>query len=312
LLVFAVVVTFFAYLFLACSIIAYINSKNTIAKVEIGTDAKIAIEEETKARTENKTEAKTETGTEAETEERDLLPDKVDAQPVINSWVNSSSGTKAVMVYDLDRDEVIGEYNSKKYFNIASLYKLFVVLEGYQKIERGEWEADEAAGYTGHSIIECLDLSIRESDSTCAETLWAIIGYATLDDIIKEEFGIAGTTVSSITSNASDIMKVVKLVYEHKDIKDEALIARMKDSFLNQPATTYDWREGIPSGFSDKTKIYNKTGWDYNTDEEHWNVHHDAAIVETEAGRHYIIVLMTSQISLTEIRELGAELEEIL
>ena len=234
------------------------------------------------------------------------LPEKIDVQPTIDSWVNSTYGRKAVIIYDLDRDEIIGQYDSNEYFGIASLYKLFIVYEGYRRIARGEWNANEIAGYTEHTILECLDLSVRESDSICAETIWAMIGRQTLDEIVNDDFEITDTTASSIASTPSDIMKIMKIFYKHKDVNDETLLARMKDSFLNQPVTTYDWRQGLPSGFSANTKVYN------NEDEKYWNCHHDASIIVTESGRHFIAVLMTSQVSLSEIKSFGSMLEDAL
>ena len=36
-----------------------------------------------------------------------------------------------------------------------------------------------------------------------------------------------------------------RVVVADEDIVDENLIAVMKDSFLNQPITTYNWRQGL-------------------------------------------------------------------
>lgn len=242
-------------------------------------------------------------------EERKLLPGEVNVQSTIDSWANSSGGAKAAIVYDLDRDEVIGQYNPDQYFNMASLYKLFVIYEGYQRITNGEWKADDAAGSTGHTILECLDLSVRESNSACAETLWNKIGRNELTNIMRDKYDILRTVVSSIASTPSDITKILKLIYEHKNIKDETLLARMKDSFLNQPATEYDWRQGLPAGFSNETKVYNKSGWNYDPDQKQWTCYNDAAIIETKSGRHFIVVLMTSGLSFTKNSELGSVLE---
>ena len=91
---------------------------------------------------------------------------------------------------------------------------------------------------------------------------------------------------------------------------DGGLIAQIKDSFLNQPATTYNWRQGLPSGFS-KANVYNKVGWAYNADGGYWNIYHDAAIVEfPESNRHFIVVVMTNQVPFEAIRTLGTKIEE--
>ena len=218
-------------------------------------------------------------------------------------------GNKSVLIYDLKRDEVVGSYNTKESYNTASLYKLFVVYEGYRRVQSGEWKTDDQAGATGYTIAKCLDLAIRESHSPCAETLLGYIGYEELDRIMQMEFGITDSDISHLVSNPEDIMKMMKIFYEHKDITDEGLVAQMKDSFLNQPTTTYNWRQGLPSGFK-KANVYNKVGWDYNPDGGYWNVYHDAAIVEfPESDRHLIVVVMTNRVPYQKISQLGSMIE---
>lgn len=242
-------------------------------------------------------------------EEEVVLPERVDFQPVVDEWVAGVGGNKSVLIYDLERDEMVGEYNTKEDYGTASLYKLFVVYEGYRRLQSGEWQPDDPAGSTGYTILKCLDLAIRESYSPCAETLWAKIGQDNLDVIIENDFGILNSDISKLVSNPEDIMKIMQIFYEHKEITDANLIATMKDSFLNQPATTYNWRQGLPSGFT-KANVYNKVGWDYNPTGNYWNIYHDAAIVEfPEKNRHFIVVVMTNQVPYQKIRELGTLIE---
>lgn len=240
------------------------------------------------------------------------LPDKIDLQPVVDNWANKTGGNRSVLIYDLDRDEYAAKYNEDEDYNTASLYKLFVVYEGYRRLENGIWQANERVNYLGQTVLECLDLAIRESNSTCAEPLWAKIGHAELDNIIKTDFDISNSKISSLVSNPKDILAIMKIFYEHKDLKNEDYIAKMKDSFLNQPITAYNWRQGLPSGFSDKTKVYNKVGWAYNAAKGYWDIYHDAAIIETESGRHFIVVVMTNRVSYTTIKNLGTEIEKAL
>ncbi len=244
--------------------------------------------------------------------EASRLPTKANIQPTIDEWVNGTSGDKSVMVYDLERNEIAAHYDSMRNFNTASLYKLFVVYEGYRRLETGEWNADDTAGSTGHTILECLDLAIRESYSPCAETLWAMIGHSELDSIISNDFKIVNSYISGLFSNANDITEMMKLFYHHPDFNTSTLVERMKDSFLNQPVTTYDWRRGLPAGFSSATKVYNKVGWDWDADGGFWNLFHDAAIIETASGRHFIVVEMTHAVPLVKIKQLGSMLENVL
>lgn len=234
----------------------------------------------------------------------------VDFQAVVEDWASSVGGSKSIMIYDLDKNELVGEYNSEEDYNTASLYKLFVVYEGYRRVESGVWPKDEYLAATGQTILECLDLAIRESDSTCAEALWGIIGHEELDRIIRDDYKITSSDISSLISNPRDILKMMQLFYQHADVTDPTLIERMQDSFLNQPVTIYDWRQGLPSGFS-VAKVYNKVGWDYNLDGNYWNLYHDAAIVEfPEADRHFAVVAMTNFISPHQIKRLGTMIEE--
>lgn len=243
-------------------------------------------------------------------EEEPVLPEKIDFQIVVNEWANSTTGNRSVLIYDLDRDELVGEYNPDERYNTASLYKLFVVYDGYRKVQSGEWAADDTVGRTGRSIIECLDLAIRESNSECAEPLWAMIGRENLDATISNDFGIVNSNISSLLSNPNDILSMMRIFYEHEEIFDDSLVEQMKDSFLNQPKTTYNWRQGLPSGFS-VANVYNKVGWDYNPNGNYWNIYHDTAIVEfPEQDRHFIVVVMTNRVPYQKIAELGQRIEE--
>lgn len=248
---------------------------------------------------------------EPEPEPEPVLPDAINFQSVVDNFINSTSGNRSVIVYDLERNELAGEYNTTEDYNTASLYKLFVVYEGYRRIQSGEWDANSTIGYQGKSILECLDLAIRESYSPCAEPLWALIGHDELDNIIATDYRIVNSDISTLTSNPNDILSIMKLFYNHPDFSREDLVARMKDSFLNQPITTYNWRQGLPSGFS-RANVYNKVGWDYNPNGNYWNIYHDAAIVEfPEQDRHFIVVVMTNRVPYQKITEFGTNFENL-
>lgn len=285
-----------AFVTLACSLFVVVVDSNYQASEQITT---VDITEESAYENSAVTEVETE-------KEPEIA--SINFQPVIDQWVASVGGNKSVIIYDLDKNEIAGSYNPAENYNTASLYKLFVVYEGYRRINTQEWNKDALVGSTGYSILECLDLAIRESYSPCAEALWTMIGHDSLDEIIENDFNITNSDISRLVSNPEDILKIMKIFYEHNDIQDEHIVSLMKDSFLNQPVTTYNWRRGLPSGF-EKANVYNKVGWDWNG--EYWNVYHDAAVVEfPEENRHFIIVVMTSQISFNDIARLGSMIEE--
>ena len=232
-------------------------------------------------------------------------------QSAVENWVGSVDGEKGVVIYDLDNDKLVGSYHGNEKFATASIYKLFVVYEGYKRVQSGEWKADDIAGSTGHTVLECLDLAVRESNSACAETLWGMIGRDNLDSIAQNNFKIKSAKVSDLEATPMEIMQMMKIFYKHKEIKDSDLIARMQDSFLIQPITEYNWRQGLPSGFSDDVKVYNKVGWDWNG--KAWNIYNDAAIVDfTKQNRHLIVVVMTSGVTYQQIRTLATEIEKVV
>lgn len=243
-------------------------------------------------------------------EEPEIL--MVDFQSVIDDWTKTVGGNKSVLVYDLDLQKIVGAYNTNENYNTASLYKLFPVYEGYKRVNSGEWDGGAKAGYTGKTIFKCLDLAIRESDSTCAETIWGMIGNKTLQNIIVNEWGITNSDISSLISNANDIMLMMKRFYEHPDFDDPKLVEAMWDSFLNQPETTYDWRQGLPSGFT-RAEVYDKVGWAYNVNGKYWNIYHDAAILkfplDDGTTRNFVVVVMSNKVDYKNIRKLGTMLE---
>lgn len=243
-------------------------------------------------------------------------PELINLQPVVDEWISSVGGQKGVYVYDLDRREVVGEYDADEQFKTASLYKLFVVYEGYRRVEKGEFSPSERVGWEGKDMMECLDLAVRISYSPCAEPIWAMIGHAELDEIIASDYQIEGADISGLSASPRAVGKMMERFYDHPDFNNEENVARMWDSFLNQPITDgYDWRQGLPKGFSESVNVYNKVGWQWTEEDDgsngHWVVYDDAAIVEfPELARHFVVVVMTSNVRYQSIRQLGSTIEE--
>jgi len=225
-------------------------------------------------------------------------PVVIDLQPTVNSWLRDFSGEAGVLIYDLDNEKVVAEHSADQRFPTASLYKLFVVYEGYRRVVRGEWSLKEYG--------RCLDLAIRESNSECAEKMRAKIGRDRLDQIIEQDYKITDSDISALVATPRDIAKMLKLYYEGSEFTEE-IKEKIKDSMLNQPVTTYDWRRGLPAGFSEQAKVYDKVGWEAT--EGYWKLYHDAAIIEIN-GRHYLVVVMTKNAkSHKEVAKLGEMLE---
>ena len=144
----------------------------------------------------------------------------VDLQPTVDEWAASTGGTRSVLIYDLDAEQIAASYNPNQQYSTASLYKLFVVYEGYRRLENGSWNANDIVA-NGKTRLKCLDLAIRESNSPCAETLWYQIGRAELDEIIKKDFDIQNSDITRLSSNANDILKMLQIYYAHSEISAE-------------------------------------------------------------------------------------------
>lgn len=241
------------------------------------------------------------------------LPSVINFQPVIESWASRVSGMKSVMIYDLDLDMAVGSLNADQNYDTASIYKLFVAYEGYRRIEKGIWRAEEMV--TGRTREKCLDLMLRESDSICAERFFTEIGRTNFDKIVMNDFGIKNSQISKLSSNAKDVVELMKLFYKHADFSD-VTVAKIQDAMLNQSCAKSemcvggccDWRQGLPRGFSKRARVYNKVGWSYNG--ETWDTYHDAAIVQfPEKQRSFAVVVMTKHVASSQIAALGRAIE---
>lgn len=235
------------------------------------------------------------------TPEIPVIPSFINLQPTIDHWLSTlpSNAEVGLMIYDLDNEQIAAEYHSNKIFNAASIYKLFFVYDGYRQIASGAEDADRyfVTAYDDfHSgaltLGDCLDLMIRESYNTCADPMRSDSARFARAEALAAELELKNTSSAGLYSSAADLTELLKLYYQHPDLSEE-LWTKIQDSMLNQPKTTYEWRQGLPSGFNNpNVKVYDKVGWNWTGD--YWDPYDDAAIVEfTEQNRHYIVVVMT-------------------
>lgn len=253
---------------------------------------------------------------EPEPEPKPQKPTLIDFQPIIDQWLTSFKSTKAdagVYIYDVDNDTAVGEYTPDESFWTASLYKLFVVYEGYRRLENGTENPNTKVA--GHTYAECLDLAIRQSHSACAEALHLRIGTDNLYNIIQNDYGLVHSSATGLYSTPREMVAMLQIYYEHKDLSESAW-ATIQDSMLNQPPTNNgmcrgacDWRQGFPSGFA-QAKVYNKVGWQGNGDGT-WKIYDDVAIVEL-AGHTYFVAIMSNWVYPAEIAKLGSAMESLI
>ena len=246
--------------------------------------------------------------------------DFINLQPTVDSWVPSTNRQLGLMIYELDHDRVAASYQPDRIFDIASIYKLFYVYDGYRQIAAGnEFLNDHFTTTTDYragryTLGECLDLAIRESYNGCADPLRSDATRSRRVQKLIDDLNLQHTSNLGLESSASDLTELLKLYYYHEDLP-KSLWRRIADSMLNQPPTevaadtVYDWRQGLPSGFSDQANVYDKVGWNWTG--KAWSTYADAAIVEFPAqNRHYTVVILTQDFpNYTPITKLGSLIE---
>lgn len=247
-------------------------------------------------------------------------PAFIDLQPVLDQWVATLTGSEqaGVMIFDITNERVAASYNSEQVFNVASIYKLLFAYDGYQQIALGLDNPDSIFARTSDkgnlTLSQCLDLTIRESYNGCADRLASNPNRAKRVRELITNLEMSQTSSMGLQSTAADLTKLLRFYWRHSDLPDK-LWQQLADSMLNQPPSsdgthpTYDWRQGLPAGFSDQVRVYDKVGWDWNG--ERWNVYADAAILEFTADNHiYTVAVLTKNFrSATKISKLGEMIE---
>lgn len=241
-------------------------------------------------------------------------PEIINLQSIVDDWTKTLRLGKAsvgVYIYDLDNEVELATFSEDERFQTASLYKLFVVYEGYREVEAGELDPEKVI-YGGYTVQKCLDLAIRQSHSGCAETLHSLIGRDKLANVILSDFNLKNSSAAGLYSTPKEIAEMMHIYYMHENLSENSWNL-IKDSMLNQPPTNNglcagacDWRQGLPSGFS-AASVYNKVGWQGNGDGT-WYIYADAAIVEL-LDHHYIISVMANWVYPSEIANLGKSIE---
>lgn len=248
----------------------------------------------------------------------------IDLQPTVDRWASTISSSRekaAVMIYDLNNSRVAASYHADEVFNVASLYKLLLAYDGYRQIAIGaEKPTDIIVRGTDKgdlTLSQCLDLIIRESYNGCADPMHQDTMRASRITSLIRNYEMTNTTNLGLQSTAADLTKLLRTYWRHSELT-QSLWDQIKDSMLNQPPSassshpTYDWRQGLPAGFTSNVDVYNKVGWEWNAEREYWNIYADAAIVDFVDLKHeYTMVVLTSGLSsASKISQLGRMVEE--
>lgn len=222
-------------------------------------------------------------------------PAFIDLQPVVDQWAANLRAEAGIEIYDLDNNTVAATHNADETFGLASIYKLFFVYDGYRQISSGLADPNEVITTSDPkgmlNYTACLDLMVRESYNGCAEPIRENTEKSARVEALISDLGLGSVSNLGMYGNARDVTEFMKVLWQHEGFNEESW-AQLLDSMLDQPKTTYNWRQGLPSGFK-SAAVYNKVGWNY--DGARWTIYDDTAfVVFPELDRHYIITALTS------------------
>lgn len=238
-------------------------------------------------------------------------PQFISLQPIVDTW-SASYPDSSLFIYDLDNNAIAAEYNADIVREIASIYKLFYVYDGYSRLSAELDDPAEVITYVAEKggnldLTTCLDLMVRESYNPCADVVSTNYERTTRVSNLISDLGLTQTSNGGLSSSARDLATLMQVIWQHQNIND-TYWEQFLDSMLNQPQTTYDWRQGLPTGFSESVIVYDKVGW-YSADGYSWNYFNDAAfVVFPEQDRRYIVISLI-QGGPRAARTLAAQLE---
>ncbi len=247
----------------------------------------------------------------------------INLQPTLDTWLSTTVQTPdnvGVMIYDLNHNKIAASHNADTVFNVASVYKLLFVYDGYRQIAMGREKPNERFVSTKDkgdlTLSQCLDLMIRESYNGCADPMASNRTRIARVNSLMRELEMNSTSNIGLASTASDLTKLLRKYWRHTDLTNQ-LWNQLADSMLIQPVFTNtedistNLRQGLPAGFSNFVNVYNKVGWEWNPEKNRWDIYADAAIIDFVDYQHYYsVVVLTKNISNANIiAQLGEMIE---
>jgi beta-lactamase class A len=216
--------------------------------------------------------------------------DAVALQKAVELWLEDATGNAGVYITEVD-GAVLAATEPDQVFFAASIYKLYVAYEGYQRIDEGIFDPSEVY-VSGFTRAECLDKMIRESDSPCAEKLWIELGKeAVTKQLIS--YGLKNTSMTALTTTAADAGIILSRIATGERLSQESQQALLQ-SMENQV-----YRDTLNKSFDQSVTVYNKIGF------RELDEYHDVAIVQFEDGRQLIISVLTNGVGTGSIVRLG-------
>ncbi|HUH54047.1 MAG TPA: serine hydrolase [Microbacteriaceae bacterium] len=184
----------------------------------------------------------------------------------------------AVSFYDLVAGVSLLDFNGHETFTAASTYKIYAAASIFQQIEDGSLDAETYFGE--FPVLDCVEITIKYSDNDCVEAWLFEENFSSMAKTAKAS-GAKHSTFEEydIKTTANDLISVLQSLYAGK------LLSQAHTKLLLSYMEEQIWMDGIPAGWGDESKVFNKPGF---LDE----VHNDAAIIYSPKG-DFALVIMT-------------------
>lgn len=198
------------------------------------------------------------------------------------------NGNGAVDVIDLETTEEVYRFQAKQPMTAASTYKLFVLYDILNHLERGELSQTDTI--QGIPIDSCLHDMIVYSENDCSEAWLNLRGRGTME-AVAQGVGATGTTFEprNLLTTAEDLAQFLEQLYLGELLNEE----NTKTSLTFMAEQIYT--EGIATGVGPRVEAASKVGW---LDD----VYNDAAIVSGSKGT-YALVVLTSDLPVAATAE---------
>ena len=216
---------------------------------------------------------------------------------IINSWVaNHPSINWSIAVNGLGGDSRFAKVNAEKKRGLASVYKLFLMYPLLQKVPLDQFEATTINTDSGtHSLKECVDAMLRNSDNECGVAVGRYVGWSNADKQLNG-LGFTQTELYSNNGTESSAGDAAKLLGE---LWGGQMFSDAQRQYIIDLLKVQTKRSGIPAGCGG-CAVANKTGsLEY--------INNDAGLVYY-ADKNYVLVIFTDGAGFDSFAELTSQI----
>lgn len=199
-------------------------------------------------------------------------------QQKLEAFAASAGGPVGISVKHLGSG-LANQISANNVFTSASLYKLFVAKQIYERADIGTLDLDAPSGVAGKTIEQCVKIMIDISDNSCGSALGDKVGWGKQNGALNSE-GYVGTSLQALQkTTAADVALLLERLYKGELLEPETSLLYL--THLKQQRVNNRLPLGLPAG----TVIAHKTG-------DLYGYLHDAGIVYSPGGDY--VIVMTS------------------